>query len=267
MTQKEWRKRELEDLADFIATENGNDRLPVDVAAIAEENGITYCLGDYQNYFDGMLEYEDGKFHIYLNNYGGYTLKTPRLRFSFAHELGHYFIDEHRLTLESGKSLHHPSKYCFVQRNPVEKEADHFASCLLMPRSLFEKDCQGEFSFEKLDDLSKRYGASLPATASRYMEYGSMPIAMVCAKDGIIQYKLFSEDFPYKWLKTNHTNKVPLLTCAGDYFENDVVCESTEEVEAKEWFSTYDNLDGVHVYEHCVYQKNYGRTLSILWFG
>ena len=41
MTQTDWRKRELEDLADFIATENGNDRLPVDVAAIAEENGIT----------------------------------------------------------------------------------------------------------------------------------------------------------------------------------------------------------------------------------
>ena len=39
MTQTDWRKRELEDLADFIATENGNDRLPVDVAAIAEENG------------------------------------------------------------------------------------------------------------------------------------------------------------------------------------------------------------------------------------
>lgn len=128
MTQTDQRKRELEDLADFIATEK-NDKPPVNIAAIAEDNGITYCLGDYQNYFDGLLEYEDGLFHVFINNYGRYNLNTPRIRFSFAHELGHFFIDEHRLVLESGKSLHHPSKYSFDQRNPVEKEADFF--CIL----------------------------------------------------------------------------------------------------------------------------------------
>lgn len=266
MIKSDSRKRELEDLANFIATENETEGLPINVASIAENNGLTYCLGDYEDYFDGMLEYEDGHFHIYVNNKGRFSLNTPRIRFSFAHELGHFFIDEHRLVLESGTSLHHPSKYCFDQRNPVEKEADFFASSLLMPRSLFEKESQGAFSFKKLDELSKRYGTSLPATASRYMDYGSMPIALVCAKDGKIQYKLFSDDFPYKRLKTDYTNKVPLLTCAGDYFENDVECEDTEMVDAKEWFLTYDNLNGVQVREHCVYQKKYGQTLSILWF-
>ena len=266
MIVRDWRKRELEDLADFIATENGADKMPVDVATIAKDNGLTYCLGDYGEYFDGMLEYEDGHFHIYINNRGRFPISTARIRFSFAHELGHFFIDEHRLVLESGTSLHHPSKYAFEQKNPIEKEADYFASCLLMPRGVFGEECQGEFSFEVLERLSKRFGTSLPATVSRYRDYGSMPIAMVCAKDGIIQYKLFSDDFPYKMIKTNYTNKVPLLTCAGDYFENDVECEDTEMVDAKEWFLTYDNLDGVQVYEHCVYQKTYRQTLSILWF-
>ena len=265
MTQTDQRKRELEDLADFIATEK-NDKPPVNIAAIAEDNGITYCLGDYQNYFDGLLEYEDGLFHVFINNYGRYNLNTPRIRFSFAHELGHFFIDEHRLVLESGKSLHHPSKYSFDQRNPVEKEADFFASCLLMPRSLFAPECKGEFSFEKLDSLSKRYGSSLPATASRYMEYGSFPIALVCVKDKRIQYSLFSKDFPYKRIKTNSSNNISLLTCPGDYFENGVECENTEMVDAKEWFLTYDNLNGVLVHEHCVYHKQFGQTLSILWF-
>lgn len=266
MIQTDWRKRELEDLADFIATENGNNELPVNLISIAEDNGITYNLGDYQNYFDGMLEYEDGKFHIYINNRGRFDFNTPRIRFSFAHELGHYFIDEHRLTLESGKSLHHPSVYSVVQRNPVEKEADHFASCLLMPRSLFGVECKGEFSFKLLEKLSKSYGTSFPATASRYMEYGSMPIAIVCVKDGRVQYKLFSDDFPYKWLKVDYTGKVPLFTCAGDYFENGVECDDTELVDANEWFPSRDNLRGVQVNEHCIYQKQYGQTLSILWF-
>ena len=170
------------------------------------------------------------------------------------------------MVLESGTSLHHPSKYCFEQRNPVEKEADYFASCLLMPSSVFSEECKGKFSFKKLEELGKRFGVSLPAVASRYMDYGSMPIALVCAKDGKIQYKLFSNDFPYKWLKTDYTQKVPLLTCAGDYFANGVKCDDTEEVDAKEWFSTYDDLDRVTVNEHCVYQEKYGQTLSILWF-
>lgn len=266
MTKPDFRKKQLEELADFIATENGADKVPINVAAIAEDNGLTYCLGDYGEYFDGMLEYEDSHFHIYINNRGHFTLSLPRIRFSFAHELGHFFIDEHRLVLESGTSLHHPSKYCFDQRNPVEKEADYFASCLLMPCSVFSEECQGQFSYRKLEDLGKRFGVSLPAVVSRYMDYGSMPIALVCAKDGKIQYKLFSDDFPYKWLKTDYTKKVPLFTCAGDYFANGVKCEDTEQVDAKEWFSTYDDLEGVKVYEHCVYQEKYGQTLSILWF-
>ena len=53
MIKGDWRKRELEDLADYIATEKGIDDLPVDVAAIAKDNGLTYCLGDYEEYFDG----------------------------------------------------------------------------------------------------------------------------------------------------------------------------------------------------------------------
>ena len=266
MTKPGFRKKQLEELADFIATENGIDNMPVDVAAIAEENGLTYCLGNYGDYFDGMLEYEDGHFHVYINNRGKFPISTARIRFSFAHELGHYFIDEHRLVLESGSSLHHPSKYCFEQRNPVEKEADYFASCLLMPCSVFSEECRGIFTFKKLEELSKRFGVSLPAVASRYMDYGSMPIALVCAKDGKIQYKLFSNDFPYKKIKTDYTNKVPPLTCAGDFFENDVECDDTEQVDAKEWFSTCVDLRGVKVHEHCVYHKQYGQTLSVLWF-
>lgn len=266
MTKVDFRKRALEELADFIATESGDNDMPVNLASIAEGNGLTYCLGNYEEYFDGMLEYENGHFHVFVNNRGRFSINAPRIRFSFAHELGHYFIDEHRLVLESGTSLHHPSTYCFEQRNPVEKEADYFASCLLMPCSIFGEKSKGTFTFKKLEELSKRFGTSLSATASRYMDFGSTPIALVCAKGGKIQYKLFSEDFPYKWLKTDYTKKVPLLTCAGDYFANGVKCDDTELVDAKEWFSTYDDLEGVTVNEHCIYQEKYGQTLSFLWF-
>lgn len=261
------RKAELSDLANYIATEDGDYGLPVNLEKIAKDNDITFNLGNYETYFDGMLECDNGHFHIYLNNYGTHNLRSGRLRFSFAHELGHFFIDEHRLVLESGESLHHPSKYQMTQRDPVEEEADYFASCLLMPESLFLERCRGEFSFDLLEKLRNEFNVSLPAVASRYMELGSTPIAVVCVNDGVMKYHLFSESFPYKFIKKDHrTNKVSPYTCAGDYFENGMVCEETEIVEAKEWFNVWEDLRGVNVNEHCVYQKKYKQTFSILWF-
>ncbi|MBO5632804.1 MAG: hypothetical protein J5965_27430, partial [Aeriscardovia sp.] len=61
------RKSELSELADYIATEDGDYGVPVDLQQIAEDNGITFNLGNYEKFFDGMLEYDNGNFHIYLN--------------------------------------------------------------------------------------------------------------------------------------------------------------------------------------------------------
>ena len=260
------RKLELSELADYIATEDGDYGVPVNLQQIAEDNDITFNLGNYEIFFDGMLEYDKGHFHIYLNNYGTHSLRTGRLRFSFAHELGHYFIDEHRLVLESGESLHRPSRYLIKQRDPVEEEADYFASCLLMPGSDFRKKCNETFSSGLIDRLRKEYGVSWPAVASRYMELGSTPIAIVCAERGRLKYKLLSEDFPYKYFLADRDKWVSEYTCAGDYFKNGVICDDTENVEAKEWFNVWDDLRGVMVNEFCIYQEKYNQTLSILWF-
>ena len=260
------RKAELSDLADYIATKDGDYGIPVDLQRISYDNDITYNLGNYEQYFDGMLEYNKGLFHIYLNNYGTYNLCAGRLRFSFAHELGHYFIDEHRLVLESGEWLHRPSKYQIKQRDPVEEEADYFASCLLMPESLFSSKCIGAFSSALLQSLKNDFNVSWPAVSSRYVELGTVPIAVVCAERGVLKYKLFSNDFPYKYFLADREKVVSELTCAGDFFKNGVKCEDTERVEAKEWFNVWEDLRGVYVNEYCIYQERYDQTLSILWF-
>ena len=41
------RKAELSELADYIATEDGNYGMPVDLLRIAEDNDITLNLGNY----------------------------------------------------------------------------------------------------------------------------------------------------------------------------------------------------------------------------
>ena len=94
------RKNEIIDLAEFISEEycSGGMVMP---ELIADRAGISYNYGEYGDCFDGMLEHDSGNFHIYLNKY---SIQYPeRLRFSFAHELGHYFIDDHRNSLKKGK--------------------------------------------------------------------------------------------------------------------------------------------------------------------
>lgn len=264
MERLDARKRLLSDFADYIATEDDSYGFPLNLASIAENEGLTFNLGDYEDYFDGLLEYEDGHFHIFLNDHGKYNIDTPRIRFSFAHELGHYYIDEHRQVLESGKSLHIPSRYLLEQKDPVEKEADFFASCLLMPESVFHRKCSGKFSYNLVSELQSYFGTSLSATLIRYMQIGSYPICVVSVKNGVIQQKWFSYDFPYKNIKTDFRGIVPKFTCASEYPDN--IYSHAESVEVSAWFRSYEDLTGQTLNEQCIYPSAGFDTISILWF-
>lgn len=258
------KRRLLSDLADFIATEDYLSSFPLNLTLIAENEGLTYNLGDYEDYFDGLLEYDGGHFHIFLNDHGKYSIDTPRIKFSFAHELGHYFIDEHRQVLESGKSLHIPSRYLLEQKDPVEKEADFFASCLLMPESIFRRKCSGKFSYHLVSELQSFFGTSLSATLIRYMQIGSYPICVVLVKNGVIKQKWFSDDFPYKSIKTDFRGIVPKDTCASEFPDN--IYSQAESVEVSAWFRSYEDLSGLTLNEQCIYPSASFDTISILWF-
>ena len=102
------RKTEFSELAEFIADEycSGDLVTPLD---IIKAKKITYSEGNYRKSFDGMIEHAFGKFHIYLNLDRVGHAYTPRARFTLAHELGHFFIDEHRNALSKGNVPSHPS--------------------------------------------------------------------------------------------------------------------------------------------------------------
>jgi len=79
-----------ETVAEMLSTES---RLEPD--GVAREAGLTFSVGKYGDAFDALLEFRKSRFHVDLNSDRGNDLHTARGRFSFAHELGHYFIDEH----------------------------------------------------------------------------------------------------------------------------------------------------------------------------
>ena len=70
-------------------------RVPVDPFAIAVEEGMELAPGTYGEGFDARIEYLTSvkRFVIYYRESGR---TEGRIRFSVAHELGHFYIPEHR---------------------------------------------------------------------------------------------------------------------------------------------------------------------------
>jgi Zn-dependent peptidase ImmA (M78 family) len=151
---------------------------------IANSVEATLSYGDYGDAFDGLLEHKSSAFHIYCNTARGQPTGSPRARFTVAHELGHFFIDEHRNALLAGKSPHfsfteHPSD------NPVETEANLFAANLLMPTQEYRKALR-EVSpgLNGIVDSASTFGVSIQASALRFTGISKKPCAIVMFREG-----------------------------------------------------------------------------------
>ena len=173
------RLAEIADLAEAVADEHC-PRGAVDPAGIARAKRITTSFGPYGQAFDGMLEHRAGRFHIYGNTDRVGGPDVPRARFTLAHELAHYYIDEHRHALAAGRSPAHLSQCEYESPNLAEQEADRFAAALLMPRGRFGAAAKGaEAGLAGVIALARRFGTSITATAIRYASCDIRPCAVV----------------------------------------------------------------------------------------
>lgn len=259
------RRRVISSIAEYIANEYfpASEILP---EQIADDNQISYCYGYYGNSFDGLLEHQYGCFHIYINLTKVNHFDSNRSRFTFGHELGHYFLDEHRLALASGKTPAHPSITDFSTQNPVEQEADFFSSSLLMPESRFRADCHRQsVSIELIQKLSKKYRTSLSSTLIRYAHVGNHPVIVICSQDSLIRWHWKSDDFAHTYLKSLN-GLVPRSTVTGEYFYKQKKYNRPEQVFAEDWF-TYLNFEPntCPLMEQCFYFDDLNIVLTMIW--
>lgn len=260
------RKRVLSALARGVADLYCPD-LPILPEQIAEASGITFNYGNYEDYFDGMLEHMAGDFHIYMN-----LDKSPensaRSRFTFAHELGHYFIDEHRIALEAGLTPSHPSYTNFQSENIVEKEADYFASCLLMPEDRFKADClRKPFGPELINSMTQKYNVSATAFLLRYVHSQQVPLMVICSKDGKISWRWESDDFEFKYLKSVK-GSIPSVSVTAEFYKNGTEYSVPQnDLYAEDWFNyTEHEPNTFRLKELCIYAKKQGMVLTMLWY-
>lgn len=161
------RYADLAELAESIAEENfANGK--TDLELILRKKSINLVKGNYEKYFIGTLFHKAKEFTIFLNMDELDENKIPRIRFTIAHELGHYFIDEHRNLLKSGTSLSfNASHNCDLN----EKEANHFASFLLMPTQKFIVSAIDiEKGLPAILKLATQFESSIESTSIHYMK-------------------------------------------------------------------------------------------------
>lgn len=256
-------KSKIKKLAEFIALQFEEKITPLEKIVGYENLQVFYDSYD-KNTFDGMTIYDDGNFYIHLNIDKGNSPNSQRGRFTLAHELGHYHIDSHRIGLKLGLLEPHQSVTNKKQFDEIEREADYFASCLLMPEVRFKKDILKKiFNFELIDFLCKEYNVSRTACAFRFAEIGNHPIMIIYAEKGFIKWTNCSEDFPFKYLINN--KNVPESLVMGDFFKNskeDIF--KTSQIWAIDCFNYVKAEDSDRKFhEHCITYKE--SAFSIIW--
>ncbi len=173
------RVREIQELAEAIADEYFPDR-PIEPEELLLRKGITFNYNHYRDTFDGLLEWEKGRFHVYCNLDRVETAGSPRARFTLCHELGHYYIDEHRNALTAGIIPAVPSECEYKSDAKMEQEADLFAANLLLPRQRFVRlAVKMPPGLGAVLKLAKRFDASVTSTALQFVKTNTIACALI----------------------------------------------------------------------------------------
>lgn len=118
-----------------------------------------------------------------------------RSNFTAAHEIGHvclHIMPQKKLTFECGSKELNSSF-----DDPIEKEANGFASGLLMPKSLITRQVDSNVNWRNISRISEICDASLEAVYRRISHLGNVPSAMVIHKNGKFKRFVASTNFNF----------------------------------------------------------------------
>jgi len=161
---------------------------PVDVAGIARALGVTVHFEQLDDEVSGMLVVKNKEKHIIVNK----THHSNRRRFTIAHELGHlvlHYKQGDEVYVDTKMMVYHRSGRTQDYSHPhatttpqQEREANSFASALLMPKSMVERfvDSQGIDVFDEFD-LAKLAQAFDVSEQAMYIRLNTLKLVQVIA--------------------------------------------------------------------------------------
>lgn len=246
---------------------HGGDRFPVDVDKLAFgtheifnwSDPITQIQKANIKNFEGMLasNHDQSEWMIV---YSELLPSKGRIRFTKAHELGHYIL--HR-RLRQEFMCSRDDMLNWSDQGDIEAEADTFASYFLMPLDDYRSQANGAISLDMFSHCANRYGVSLTAAILKWLSYTDEKAVLLMSNDGYINWASSSEP-AFKsgaYLKTRD-NVIPIPE--GSLTANDGVSLHSEgvKVAANKWFS-YSDSDA-DLTELKIYSEQYDSTLTLL---
>lgn len=182
-----------------------------------------------------------------------------RRRFTKAHELGHVILhiqtgkqSEFRCTRKDISSIG-------GNNNQLEKEANIFASSLLMPSSLILNDIyRNDLSWKLIQDIRNMCDVSLEAAARRVIYLSKEPCCLIIHKNKEMWMPVSSPSF------RTFIQKQPFPSNLD--YENDnesqIFSDNMEECDFSDWHFSSD-AQGVLSYTS-IYNEQYDRRMTLL---
>lgn len=248
MTAETWTPQRaanrLVKLTQAVSEAHGLQRFPVDVPQLALETAnifgwsdpITSVQAANIKGFDGALFPGDGR-KEWLLLYNETVTSRGRVRFTQAHELGHYIL--HRHHREGFQCSDDDMHNWTPDEKDIEGQADLFASYLLMPLDDYRIQVgNSAVDLDVLAHCADRYGVSLTAAILKWLQYTPEKAVVVVSRDGYIDWA-WSSDPAGKAGAFFRTKNSVIPVPANSLAANDSVkhCRAGESLPANTWFA------------------------------
>lgn len=173
---------------------HGLPRFPINVPELAMEaanlfgwvDPITEVKAESIPGFEGALFANEAR-SKWMLLYNKDLTSTGRIRFTQAHELGHYIL--HRLESDHFECTDKDMLNWAPGSRNIEAESDLFASYLLMPLDDYREQLKSTpISLDLLGHCADRYGVSLTAAILKWLECTEESAVFIMSKDGFIDW-------------------------------------------------------------------------------
>ena len=176
----------IEGMPDAIDLEIVRQMLPSTPygASVREIKPPVEIIGDA---FEGMLARDPDDHAVWGIAYNG-KARGERQRFTIAHELGHFIL--HRSQKQSFNCDSQSVHTGIDGLRQIEREADEFASNLLMPGDLLREWISNQrIDLHVLSAIAKRFQVSFEALCIRFIKFTKQRAILVYWDNGFVKYE------------------------------------------------------------------------------
>ncbi|WP_161967551.1 ImmA/IrrE family metallo-endopeptidase [Fimbriiglobus ruber] len=258
---------EAESEAENVIKQQGFTALPICPFTIARNSDIVVQPKDSSE--PGVSGFLVRVGNVFGIQYARHIDNEGFIRFTVAHELGHYFLPGHAQSLFPNGDGVHRSHSGFISHNRHERQADQFASALLMPGKLFSKavDSAGQ-GFGAIQSLALLCKTSITATAIRLAKYTDDPVAVIVTSGSRVEYCFLSEKLKdvsgLQWLKKGDV--IAPKSATAKFNLNSANINEAKQDEGSSWLDEwFDGAPQIEMNEDVIGLGSYGKTLTVLF--